>query len=289
MKERIDPLLKERANWLFADRAHARLARYLLDHLLSYKKTVTLATEMQDWPCEKIMDQMGRRLAQHVTFTGLEHIPVAGPALIVANHPTGIADGIILHRILSAKRPDTFFFANQDVLRILPQMQQMIIPVEWRHEKRSHSKTRATMDDTRKAIEDGRLGVIFPSGRLAKRRGLKLYERRWMPSPVTISRKFDLPIIPIRIEARNSALFYLFDAIHPSLRDITLFHETLNKHRQRFQVNVGAPIAAKDLPIKHEEAIMMIYHATLALAGTGREQDKAVPLLPRWRAKPTIT
>ena len=150
---------------------------------------------------------MGRRLARNVQVTGLEHIPASGPALIVANHPTGIADGVILHRLLAPRRPDVFFFANHDILRVLPQMAGMIAPVEWRREKRSHAKTRATMAYTRKAVEAGRLGVIFPSGRLAKRRGLRLYERPWMSSPVTIARKFDLPVIPVRMDARNSGLF----------------------------------------------------------------------------------
>lgn len=285
MRNRIDQLIEERAEWLSVDRPVTRLARTCLDRLLSYETTLDLATQMQDWPSHKIMHHMGRQLAQLVTSSGLEHIPKSGPALIVANHPTGIADGIILHRLLALTRPDTYFFANSDILRILPQMDDMIAPVEWRVNRRSHSKTRATMSYAKQAVDAGRLGVIFPSGRLAKRRGLRLYERPWMTSPVTLARKFDLPIIPVRMEARNSALFYSFDLIHPSLRDITLFHETLNKHQQPFRVDIGTPIAAKDLPIKHEEATTMLYHATLALAGSGREQDKAVPLLPKWRAR----
>ena len=154
---------------------------------------------------------------------------------MVANHPTGIGDGIILYHILATYRPDVFFYANADILKVLPQLEVMIAPVEWRHEKRSHGKTRETMAYTRQAIDAGRLGVIFPSGRLAKRRGLRLYERPWMTSAAMIARKFDVPVIPVNIRARNSWLFYLFDLLHPTLRDITLFHETLNKHRQPFE------------------------------------------------------
>lgn len=279
MRDRIDPLIQERASWLFADRWHARLARRALDRLLSFEQTVALASEVQDQPYPEIMDRMGRRLARNVQVTGLEHIPASGPALIVANHPTGIADGVILHRLLAPRRPDVFFFANHDILRVLPQMAGMIAPVEWRREKRSHAKTRATMAYTRKAVEAGRLGVIFPSGRLAKRRGLRLYERPWMSSPVTIARKFDLPVIPVRMDARNSGLFYLFDAIHPSLRDITLFHETLNKHRQRFRVQVGAPIAAADIPARPDEGIAMLREVTLSLAGGRTDYDRALRLV----------
>jgi putative hemolysin len=88
-----------------------------------------------------------------------------------------------------------------------------------------------------------------------------------MASAAMIARKFDLPVIPVNIRARNSALFYLFDFIHPTLRDITLFHETLNKHRQPFRITVGEPISAKALPVKSEEGIEMLREATLALGG----------------------
>ena len=206
-------------------------------------------------------------MARDVEASGLHNIPASGPALIVANHPTGIADGIILQHVIQNVREDAYFYANSDILRILPQFDAMIAPVEWRKDKRSHGKTRETMAYTRKAVDAGRLGVIFPSGRLAKRRKLKLHERPWMASAAMIARKFDLPVIPVNIRARNSALFYLFDFIHPTLRDITLFHETLNKHRQPFRITVGEPISARALPVKSEEGIEMLREATLALGG----------------------
>ena len=291
MRNLIDPLIEERAKWLLPDRPYARLYRSFLNPLLSYERTVRLAAEMQDWPSEKIMDRMGRLLAQCVTCTGLEHIPASGPALIVANHPTGIADGIILHRLLAAKRPDAYFFANSDILRVFPQMEDMIAAVEWRIDRRSLTKTRATMAYTKQAVHEGRIGVIFPSGRLAKRRGLRLHERPWMSSPVTFARKFDLPIIPVRIEARNSAMFYLFDMIHPSLRDITLFHETLNKNRRPFQVNIGAPILAADLPAKPEDALALLSMGTLSREGKDNERalGGTVSLFPKWPSRPLGT
>ena len=88
-----------------------------------------------------------------------------------------------------------------------------------------------------------------------------------MASAAMIARRFDLPVIPLNIRARNSALFYLFDLIHPTLRDITLFHETLNKDRQPFRVTVGEPISPTALPARSEEGIDILRRATLALGG----------------------
>jgi len=187
--------------------------------------------------------------------------------MMVANHPTGIADGIMLYHALAGRRPDLFFYANSDILRVLPQMSGMIAPVEWREEKRSHARTRETMAYTRQALDAGRLGIMFPAGRLAKRRWLRLHERPWMASAAMIARKFDVPVIPVNLQARNSALFYLFDLIHASLRDITLFHETLNKATQPYRITVGAPIAPKSLPAQSQAGIAVLRRATLALGG----------------------
>ncbi|SFE61791.1 lysophospholipid acyltransferase family protein [Roseivivax sediminis] len=267
MKDRIDPLIAERAPWLFSNRLFTVKARRVLNAMLGYERTLELAETFRDAPSSEIMSTMGSLLARDVEIKGLDRIPRNGPALVVANHPTGIADGIILHHLLSPLRPDAYYFANHDILRVVPQMEDMIAPVEWRPEKRSHGKTRETMAYTRRAVDEGRLGVIFPAGRLAKRRGLSLHERPWMASAAMIARKFELPVIPVNIRARNSALFYLFDFIHPTLRDITLFHETLNKARQPYRVTVGEPISASALPKTSEEGIELLRRATLALGG----------------------
>ncbi|CUH76650.1 1-acyl-sn-glycerol-3-phosphate acyltransferase [Tropicibacter naphthalenivorans] len=281
IKDRIDPLIAERAPWLFSGRPGTGIARAGLDALLGYKRTVEIGNQVQHLSADGIMEHVGKMLANHLTVTGLSHIPSHGAALIVANHPTGIADGVMLHHLLRPIRNDTYYFANHDIMRVLPQYSEMIAPVEWRQEKRSHAKMRETMAYTRKAVEEGRLGVIFPSGRLAKRRGLSLHERPWMASAAMIARKFDLPVIPVNIQARNSALFYLFDLIHPTLRDITLFHETLNKATQPYHFTIGEPISPSALPAKSEESIEMLRKATLALGGP---KAPVVPLLGNRRS-----
>ena len=281
MKDRIDALILERAPWMARQGVGTRLARGALHLALGYDSCVALTRSLEPLPTQRIMDRVAGRIAHRVTASGLEHVPRTGPALIVANHPTGIADGVILHSLLTVRRPDLYFFANSDIIRLLPQMADMIVPVEWREDRRSRARARETMIATRAAVEAGRLGVIFPSGRLMKRRGLTLHERPWMASAASIARKFDLPIVPLHIRARNSALFYALDKIHPTLRDVTLFHETLNKSRQRFAIHAGPAIMAADLPASNEDAIEMLRAATLCLGGR-----MAPPALPRPRGAP---
>ncbi|WP_210527395.1 lysophospholipid acyltransferase family protein [Rubellimicrobium arenae] len=284
MRDRIDPLIEERAPWLAKGSPLVKPARFLLDKALSYDKTIAIGEKFEDKTTAELMGELGRMLAREVTVSGLHNIPRHGPAMIVANHPTGIADGIVLWHLLHPIRPDLYVFANRDILRVLPQMEDSIAPVEWRLEKRSHAKTRETMAYTKKAVEEGRLGIIFPSGRLAKREGLRLHERPWMASAAMLARKFDLPVIPVNIRARNSVLFYLFDLIHPTLRDITLFHEMLNKAKQPYVVTVGEEISPAAIPASSEEGIEMLRRATLALGG---REDQTVSMLSATR-KPAL-
>ncbi len=284
MKDRIDPLIEERAPWLASGSPLVKPARRILDKALSYERTVTIGESFEKKTTAQLMGELGEMLAREVTVTGLHNIPRHGPAMIVANHPTGIADGIVLWHLLHPIRPDLYFYANRDILRVLPQMEDAIAPVEWRLEKRSHAKTRETMAYTKQAVEDGRIGVIFPSGRLAKREGLRLHERPWMASAAMLARKFDLPVIPVNIRARNSVLFYLFDLIHPTLRDITLFHEMLNKAKQPYVVTVGEEISPSSLPASSEEGIELLRQATLALGG---REDHTVSMLSVTR-KPAL-
>lgn len=268
MQARLDPLIAERAPWLYSGKAHHRVARWAMMGLLRYPTTIRLGSEFRDLPTAEIMRRMTDLIVRDVRVEGMEHIPATGPALIVANHPTGIADGIVVHALVSHLRDDLFIYANHDMIRVLPQVADLIAGVEWRIEKRSHAKTKATMDYTREALSAGRIGLIFPSGRLAKRQGLTLHERPWMASAAMIARKFGVPIIPLNIRARNSALFYLLDAIHPTLRDVTLFNEVLNKRSQPYRVTVGAPIDPATLP-KGEDAINVLRDAVLALPAPG--------------------
>ncbi len=276
MKERIEPLIADRAPWLFSGRPFTGIARVVLNTCLGYREVLALSETYKDLPSRDIFADIEKRIARKVTAKGLTNIPKAGGALIVANHPTGIADGVVLSALISQCRKDAYFYANGDILHVLPQLADRIIPVEWRLDRRTHAKTRETLALTRKAVAENRIGVIFPSGRLAKRRGRRLYERDWMQSAAMIAKKFDLPIIPVHIQSRNSALFYLFDALHPTLRDITLFHETLNKATQPYRLTFGEAISPHALPRSPQDAIQDLRAATLKL---GEIEPRKLPFI----------
>ncbi len=276
MRERVDPLIAERAPWLYRRLPGVRSIRGLLHLMLGYDRTIRIAEGLDPLPAPELMDRLAEMIALNVEAQGVEHVPPSGPAMVVCNHPTGIADGIILWSILRHRRPDLFFFANRDAIRVMPQLSDIIAPVEWRKDKRTHGSNKETLMYAAQAFRENRLAVLFPSGRLAKRRGLKLYERPWMPSAAMLARKYELPVVPMHITARNSALFYLFDAIHATLRDVTLFHEVINKADHRFAIRIDRPLDGGALPKDPVLATEQLFRATM-MAGQGGEYSVLIP------------
>ena len=274
MKQVIDQLIYERAPWLAMHSATTAAVVRILKACLNYKTTLEQANRLECLSGIEILNTVGDEIARQVTISGLDNVPTSAPALIVANHPTGIADAIILYYAIRRKRPDVYFFANSDILRVFPQMNTYIAPVEWRKERRSKSQTRTTLRFTKQAIEQSRLGVIFPSGRLAKRVGIKLIEREWMTSAATMAKKYDVPVIPVHISARNSYLFYVFDFIHPTLRDITLFKETLNKKDFRFHITIGQSVEPRSLSNDPKLATSFLKSTVNSLGDSHKEHGK---------------
>ncbi len=213
--------------------------RPLLYTLLRYDRAIDFANDIAPLTGFQSFEYLSDVLELDVRVANAENIPESGGFILVSNHPTGIADGVAVFDLLKARRPDMMVFANRDAIRVNPRFAEMIIPVEWREEYKSKLKTRETLILTNKAVEEGKAMVLFPSGRIAYWADGRLNERPWKTSAVGLAKRYNLPILPIHMRARNSGLFYWFAKWSTELRDMTVFYELLNKKKNRFDVTIG--------------------------------------------------
>ncbi|MET0274565.1 MAG: 1-acyl-sn-glycerol-3-phosphate acyltransferase [Phenylobacterium sp.] len=238
----VDVLIAERAPKLSASAAWP-LARPLIYALLDYAKARRMADAIAPMSGRAALEYVSKLLSVQVTAAGLEHIPRKGRLIVVCNHPTGIADGVAVYDALKGLRPDLAFYANSDAHRVSPGLDEVLIPVEWVEAKRTRERTRLTLQLTREALEAERCLVIFPSGRLSRRApDGGLADPPWAPSAVSLARRYETPVVPIHVSGPWSTLFHLFNGVSGELRDMTLFHELLNKQGQAFALTVGRPI-----------------------------------------------
>lgn len=242
----VDTLIAERGQKIVRHPLWPVMRPFLYT-LLRYNKALEFANDVANMPGFQSFEYMSNLLKLDITVTHAERIPQSGGFILVSNHPTGIADGVAVFDLLKTRRPDMMFFANRDAVRVNPRFAEMIIPVEWREEFKSKHKTRETLQLTNHAVKEGKATVLFPSGRIAYWANGRLNERPWKTSAVGLARKYGLPILPVHMTARNSGLFYWFAKWSTELRDMTVFHELLNKRGDRFDFMIGDLIPAEHL------------------------------------------
>src|ERR1700712_2346769 len=242
----VDTLIAERGQKIVKNPLWP-LMRPFLHIILRYHKAIEFADDVANLPGFQSFEYLSNVLKLDIRIANEERIPASGGFILVSNHPTGIADGVAVFDLLKSRRPDMMFFANRDAIRVNPRFAEMIIPVEWRDEHKSKLKTRETLQLTNRAIGEGKANVLFPSGRIAYWANGRRTERPWKPPAVGLARKSNLPILPVHMTARNSGLFYWLARWSTELRDMTIFHELLNKRGDRFEFQIGHLIQPEEL------------------------------------------
>jgi len=245
----VDVLIAERAPRLTAS-AWWPVVRPALYSVLNYRAAVRMADAIQNLSGVEALTHVSNLLSLQISTLNLERLPTTGRCVVVCNHPTGIADGVAVYDAIQRRRDDAVFFANADALRVSPRLGETIIPVEWVQDKRTRDKTRATLAAARAAFEAERCIVVFPAGRLARMaKDGSLTDPDWAPTAASLARKYEAPIVPIHVSGPYSRLFHAFDKLSQELRDVTLFHELLNKKHKPFRLQVGLPVPAQRLDI----------------------------------------
>ncbi|MBN9070390.1 MAG: 1-acyl-sn-glycerol-3-phosphate acyltransferase [Rhizobiales bacterium] len=262
----IDTLIDERSLNLARNPVWP-IIRPLLMRAFHYRRAIAIADTIRDMPGFQALEYVGRLLDLDLAVEGLENLPRSEAFILAPSHPTGIPDGIAVFEALKSVRPDMAIFANRDAIRIAPGFRDVMIPVEWRAAEKSHAKGRDTLEMTARAFAAGKMIVLFPSGRIAYWHEGKLTERPWQPSVVALARRYGCPVVPVNIQARNSGLFYFLSRFSTDLRDITIFHELLNKTGRTYRIRIGTPIAADQLDGDVTEVTARLQdHAVSALA-----------------------
>ena len=241
----VDVLIAERAPRLRASPAWP-VIKPVLYRMLGYDNARAMADAIAPMGGYQAMDYASQLLHLDVTVTDADRIPPKGKVCIIANHPTGLADGVAVYDAFKAARPDVMFFANSDAHRINPRLSEIFIPVEWVPGKRTRERTRRTLQLANEAFEAGRALVIFPAGAISTPdKNKRLTDPAWQTTAVSLARKHECPVLPVHVAGPASRLFNGFHAasktlpLSKELRDITLFQELLNKTGERFDLIIG--------------------------------------------------
>lgn len=172
------------------------------------------------------MEQAG--LASSWGDACMARVPRQGPLVVVANHPHGLADGVVAMDFLLRIRPDTLVVGNRWLGRI-----QGIRP--WLVEVNPFAPGAAdhgNIAGTRRILAHLKAGgciLVFPAGEVSSfhLRHRQTRDALWSPQVVRLARRAGAAVLPLHLSGGNSRLFHAFGLLHGRLRTCMLLREYL--------------------------------------------------------------
>jgi putative hemolysin len=178
----------------------------------------------------------------------LENIPANGAVVIVANHPFGAVEGLILGALLLRIRPDVRLLGNYLLQEIIG-IRDYILPVNPFGNKQDTGKNARGLRQCLTWLKKEGSLISFPSGEVASwhpRRG-GVADPVWYPQIATLIRLSRATVVPIYFPGHNSALFMLLGLLHPRLRTTLLPRELVNKAQKNIALRIGSALSWQQL------------------------------------------
>lgn len=167
------------------------------------------------------------------------NIPAEGRVVIVANHPIGSLDGLALLRAVGEIRTDVKIVAN-DLLSSFEQLTDLLLPLD----NMGRSSYRRSYKAVVEALEQDCAVVVFPAGEVSRASPVGIRDGKWQTGFLHFARRAKANVLPVHIDAKNSALFYSLSMLYKPLSTLWLAREMFNKYHMDIHFSVGDPIPA---------------------------------------------
>ncbi|MEH0699477.1 lysophospholipid acyltransferase family protein [Vibrio owensii] len=193
-----------------------------------------------------------------IAHGSLDSVPKQGATVIVANHPLGCVEGVILAELLLMVRDDIQILANQ-YLKTVPELDQLFIGVDVFEGKDAVKSNMKALRAANKHLASGGLLLVFPAGevsQLVDAKQQRLEDKAWSRSVSSLIRKNKATTVPVFISGQNSKRFYMAGKIHPLLRTLMLGRELLNKQAQTIDLSFGQAIKFKELHTLSDDQVV---------------------------------
>lgn len=187
-----------------------------------------------DW-IDRIFEQFN--FSYRVSARERANIPAQGRVLVVANHPIGSLDGLALLRLVGEVRQDVKIVAN-DLLCHFEQLRSLLIPVDVFGNGSAIGSYRKVVA----ALEAERAVIIFPAGEVSRAGPLGVRDPDWRGGFLHFARKAQAPLLPVRIAARNSLLFYGVSLLSKPAGTMLLSDEMFKQQDKTICFHVGEVI-----------------------------------------------
>lgn len=191
-------------------------------------------------------------------------IPAHGRCIVVANHPLGGIDGLILLHAMLSVRDDVKIVANEKLCVIEPLAPYIIAVDVWRNDF-----ARQQIRTIQETLHHEGMVIVFPAGEVSRMQHGEIRDRQWSKAFYHIARSCDAPIVPIYVEGRNTHLFYQVSHFAPMLSTLMLAREMWRPPAFATRLYLGKALSIKmlqGLPLDPAQVVALIRQHVYQLA-----------------------
>ncbi|MEX0282296.1 MAG: lysophospholipid acyltransferase family protein [Arenibacterium sp.] len=216
-------------------------------------------------------------LSLNVIGGSLSNIPRDVPLILIANHPYGILDGLMMGHILSETRRDFRILAHR-VFRKAEELNRIILPISFDETKEAMALNIETRRESLRYLGEGGAIGIFPGGTVST--GAKPFSKPmdpgWRSFTARMIAKSNATVVPVFFDGHTSRLFQIASHLHSTLRMGLLIKEFKKRVDTPVDVVIGEPIGRDVLNSVRDSKAMMDFlrKATYELSPTPLRADE---------------
>ena len=209
----------------------------------------------------------------------LSDLPATGPLVVVANHPFGVLDGLMIAWLVSLRRTDFKILTNA-VLDGAPEVRNWLLPIDFSGTREAQDVNLATRAESLSRLAAGECIVVFPAGGVSTSPtpfARAAVDDTWKPFTAKLISRSGAHVTPIFFEGQNSRLFQWASHVSIELRLALIFREVRRRMGTRMTVHIGETLTPAELEAAgRRHALMEFLRArTYGMAPVDQQADIA--------------
>ncbi|WP_213270180.1 lysophospholipid acyltransferase family protein [Hyphomonas sp.] len=204
----------------------------------------------------------------------LAALPAEGPLVIVANHPFGVLDGLVISWLVGQRRQD-FRVLTNSVLDAVPEAKPWLLPVDFAGTREAVAANIAMRKAALGHVKAGGCVIVFPAGGVSTTPGPfapLAVDDDWKPFTAKLITHGRAAVTPVFFEGQNSRLFQIASHLSLELRLALVFREVRRRMGKTLTVGIGETLSPDMLEAagKRRDLMEFLRERTYELAPGGR-------------------
>lgn len=194
-------------------------------------------------PGEDFWDAAVRKLELHLKYNteALAQWPRTGPLVVVANHPFGVLDGLLICHLVAKVRKDFRVLTNAVLLRA-EEVKEFLLPVDFAETEEALKTNLKTRAEAKSHLMKGGCLVVFPAGGVSTTPTIwhkRAIDTEWKNLTARLIAQAKAPVAPVYFAGQNSRLFQIASHISMTLRLSLIFKEVHDRIGSDVHIRIG--------------------------------------------------